>query len=143
MQAAGLAKFGGNLVSNAIGVGDVFGDNDDGAIGTSDHLDDEAKEMINKLCCVIDTLLSHMAAMESWQVDTALQHKVVIYEVAVTTADALGAGTDANVCIQVHGQDSLTAPIQLDRRFENNFERGHTVCHQIARRRVFAANLRI
>ena len=50
---------------------------------------------------------------------------LVRYSVSVTTGDRRGAGTDANVYIQVYGKNNKTKEIQLDNP-QNNFERAKT-----------------
>ncbi|KAG2432966.1 hypothetical protein HXX76_008694 [Chlamydomonas incerta] len=48
------------------------------------------------------------------------------YRVSVTTSDIRGAGTDANVFIQLYGDAGETARINLDNPGKNDFERGCT-----------------
>ena len=153
-------------------------------------LNEDGKRLVDKLCAVIESLTTHVSTMgdshDQWA-DLAVDHKIVTYEVAVTTGGSFGAGTDANVCMQVHtnpisllpatpahcpsgctivegcdrmgtapsrvhnrirapgremwpqcpiahglwraqvhGGVALTSPIQLDRRFANDFERHQT-----------------
>ena len=49
--------------------------------------------------------------------------QLVPYEVRTFTSDLRGAGTDANVTIQLHGAQAYTAPRRLETS-ANNFERG-------------------
>ena len=44
------------------------------------------------------------------------------YEITVTTGDKLNGGTDANVMIQLYGEDGKSETIQL-RNKTDNFER--------------------
>ncbi|KXZ51726.1 hypothetical protein GPECTOR_11g173 [Gonium pectorale] len=48
------------------------------------------------------------------------------YRVAITTSDIRGAGTDANVFIQMFGEEATTGRIKLDNPGKNDFERGNT-----------------
>jgi hypothetical protein len=45
------------------------------------------------------------------------------YEVTIWTSDRRGAGTDANVFVQMYGTDGKTDEIVLNNR-SDNFERG-------------------
>jgi hypothetical protein len=51
-------------------------------------------------------------------------HKIVTYEVRISTGDVSAAGTDANVFITLHGQWGSAPERALDNAHENNFERG-------------------
>ncbi|GLC54185.1 hypothetical protein PLESTB_000832700 [Pleodorina starrii] len=48
------------------------------------------------------------------------------YRVSVTTSNLRGAGTDANVFIQLFGEEAETGRIKLDNPGKNDFERGNT-----------------
>ncbi|GIL93966.1 hypothetical protein Vretimale_245 [Volvox reticuliferus] len=48
------------------------------------------------------------------------------YRVSVTTSNIRGAGTDANVFIQMFGDEGETGRIKLDNPGKNDFERGNT-----------------
>ncbi|KAG2501257.1 hypothetical protein HYH03_001064 [Edaphochlamys debaryana] len=48
------------------------------------------------------------------------------YRVSITTSDIRGAGTDANVFIQMFGEEAETGKINLDNPGKNDFERGNT-----------------
>lgn len=47
---------------------------------------------------------------------------VLPYEITVTTGDVLNAGTDANVTLQLYGEDGKSESIKLRNRTDN-FER--------------------
>ncbi|XP_052075776.1 allene oxide synthase-lipoxygenase protein-like [Mytilus californianus] len=49
---------------------------------------------------------------------------MVSYKISVKTGDRKGAGTDANVCIILHGKGTQTSKYNLDHFFKNDFERG-------------------
>ena len=48
---------------------------------------------------------------------------LVLYYVSVTTANSFGAGTDANVLIQIFGENGNTSAVELTKS-TNLFERG-------------------
>lgn len=52
-------------------------------------------------------------------------HTVINYEVTVVTGDVWAGGTNANVVIQIYGEEGKTELITLKSR-SNNFERGTT-----------------
>ena len=49
--------------------------------------------------------------------------KVIPYVITVKTGDKRGAGTDANVFMQIYGAEGKTEEIRLDSK-SDNFERG-------------------
>ncbi|KAJ7393041.1 Lipoxygenase y domain-containing protein 1 [Desmophyllum pertusum] len=49
----------------------------------------------------------------------------VLYTVEVTTADVAWAGTNADVFIQIFGENSNTSTVRLTKSGTNLFERGH------------------
>lgn len=49
--------------------------------------------------------------------------KAIPYEVTVWTGDIKGAGTDANVFLQIYGENGKTEEVQLRNRTDN-FEKG-------------------
>ncbi|CAD7701203.1 unnamed protein product, partial [Ostreobium quekettii] len=48
------------------------------------------------------------------------------YDVSVATSDVRGSGTDANVFIEIHGEESATRRFVLETPAKNDFERGAT-----------------
>lgn len=58
------------------------------------------------------------------------------YEISVKTGDRLGAGTDANVFVILHGDGASSDEIQLDASFCNDFERGQTDVYYINNQKV-------
>lgn len=50
---------------------------------------------------------------------------MINYEITVTTGDVFAAGTNANVFVQIYGDQGKTEVITLKSR-SNNFERGTT-----------------
>lgn len=59
---------------------------------------------------------------------------MINYEVTAVTGDVFAGGTNANVFLQIYGEEGKTEVIQLKSR-SNNFERGTTeifkVCGKI------------
>lgn len=59
-------------------------------------------------------------------------HRKVNYKVDVKTGDQLQAGTDAKVCIVLHGESGeISDPINLDYFFRDDFERGQLDIFQL------------
>ena len=50
---------------------------------------------------------------------------VIPYEITIKTGDKLNAGTDANVFVQIYGEDGKSEEIQVKNRTDN-FERNAT-----------------
>ena len=63
--------------------------------------------------------------LDAQDADGVASEPLVRYKVAVTTGERRGAGTDANVFIQVYGKKGQTKEIKLDNP-QNNFEAGKT-----------------
>uniref|UniRef100_A0A8B9LQ53 Lipoxygenase homology domains 1a n=1 Tax=Astyanax mexicanus TaxID=7994 RepID=A0A8B9LQ53_ASTMX len=63
--------------------------------------------------------------VEIYPSETLNIEKLINYEVTVVTGDVFAAGTNANVFLQVYGEEGKTEVIQLKSR-SNNFERGTT-----------------
>lgn len=57
---------------------------------------------------------------------------MINYEVTVVTGDVWAAGTNANVFLQIYGEEGKTELIQLKSR-SNNFERGTTEIFKVQR----------
>lgn len=57
--------------------------------------------------------------------DTGANPGAVTYTVEVHTGDVRGAGTDANVYIQIFGTSGDSGSRQLQNKWKNDFERGH------------------
>ena len=50
----------------------------------------------------------------------------ITYKVVVKTGNTKAAGTDADVKIQLIGEDSSTKPTKIDNFFRDDFERGNS-----------------
>ena len=48
------------------------------------------------------------------------------YKISVKTGDKIGDGTDANVSIRLHGQETRTDTYDLNNFFKNDFDAGNT-----------------
>ncbi|KAG9266056.1 lipoxygenase homology domain-containing protein 1 [Astyanax mexicanus] len=68
--------------------------------------------------------------VEIYPSETLNIEKLINYEVTVVTGDVFAAGTNANVFLQVYGEEGKTEVIQLKSR-SNNFERGTTEIFKI------------
>ncbi|XP_077976546.1 lipoxygenase homology domain-containing protein 1-like isoform X1 [Styela clava] len=60
--------------------------------------------------------------VELYPTHTRQQDKLLPYEITVTTGDKLNAGTDANVTLQIYGEDGKSEVLKLRNRTDN-FER--------------------
>nr|CAB3263471.1 lipoxygenase homology domain-containing protein 1-like [Phallusia mammillata] len=60
--------------------------------------------------------------VELYPTQTRQQDKLLPYEITVTTGDVFNAGTDANVTLQLYGEDGKSESIKLRNRTDN-FER--------------------
>uniref|UniRef100_A0AAR2KCT6 PLAT domain-containing protein n=1 Tax=Pygocentrus nattereri TaxID=42514 RepID=A0AAR2KCT6_PYGNA len=72
--------------------------------------------------------------IEIYPSETLEIEKLINYEVTAVTGDVFAAGTNANVFLQIYGEEGKTEVIQLKSR-SNNFERGTT---EIFREDVFS-----
>ncbi|XP_057216274.1 lipoxygenase homology domain-containing protein 1-like isoform X1 [Triplophysa rosa] len=68
--------------------------------------------------------------VEIYPSETLEIEKLINYEVTVVTGDVWAAGTNANVFLQIYGEEGKTELIQLKSR-SNNFERGTTEIFKI------------
>lgn len=62
--------------------------------------------------------------MDTLLIPTSSLFTAVPYEITIWTGSKAGAGTDANVFIQMYGKDGKTQEINL-RNKTDNFEKGH------------------
>uniref|UniRef100_A0A3B4CPZ4 PLAT domain-containing protein n=1 Tax=Pygocentrus nattereri TaxID=42514 RepID=A0A3B4CPZ4_PYGNA len=68
--------------------------------------------------------------IEIYPSETLEIEKLINYEVTAVTGDVFAAGTNANVFLQIYGEEGKTEVIQLKSR-SNNFERGTTEIFRI------------